>query len=386
MELIDYIIDQYEGSTKWNNDTAGNSSFRIQERHYVAIGKSSLIKQAKELEKENLLKIIWVKGYTNEDIEKVVYPLANMYSFYQLSNVQPKYEVVVKQLHTAMGYYSTLKSPWIRKYIEQEVLAPLEKGNYKKDYDRMLLQYQCLLGLDRLEAPIFKRVFSKRFLNNSKVFEKQLQSVIIGIARKYSDSIEDTMEDSDVLSQLYIEEYSQELHIKGSLLIELEEYKVDTGCYRYGTVLNTQTIKNAIILGNPQINKILTIENKANFAAEPYQEGTLIIFSHGYFSPIEREFLNRLKDILSEHTVTYLHSGDMDFGGVRIFQYIKNRIFPEIKPYRMDLETFNKYISFGESIEECTLEKLKRFEEPLLQNVINRIIETGLIIEQEAYL
>jgi hypothetical protein len=40
----------------------------------------------------------------------------------------------------------------------------------------------------------------------------------------------------------------------------------------------------------------------------------------------------------------------------------------------------------AEHIENEKLEKLKKCEEPLLQDVINRIIETGLVIEQEAYL
>ena len=251
--------------------------------------------------------------------------------------------------------------------------------------------YQCLSGLDQLEAPMYKRVFSKRFLNNSKTFEKEFQRSIISIARKYSNSGEDileydSMEDSDILNQLYIEEYSQELYVKGSLRIEVEGNLIDTGCFPYGTVLNTQTIKNAVILDNPHITKILTIENKANFTSESMEEGTLIIFSHGYFSPLEREFLKRLAENLSEQLVSYLHSGDMDFGGVCIFRYIKNRIFPELKPYRMDKDTFDKYISYGEPIEEVTLEKLKRIEEPMLQDLINAIIETGLVIEQEAYI
>lgn len=394
MTLIDLIIDQYERSSKWNNITSGNASFRIEEKHYKQLGKIELVSQANELEKEGLLKIRWVKGYYNVDIEKVEYPLIHMEHFYQLSNREPKYQIVSRQQQIVMNYYNMFKSSWIRKYVETEVLTRLEKGSYEQDEDKIHLLFQCLFGIDQLEAPIFKRVFSKRYLKNSKIFEKQLQTKIIGIAKKYSDEIDEEMEDSDILSQLYIEEYSQELNIKGSLLIEIEGNIIDTGFYRYGTVLNSQTLKNVSIADKQNIKKILTIENKANFEAEPYEEGTLIIFSHGYFTPLERNFLIQLKEKLKEkrneklidNPVKYYHSGDLDYGGVCIFKYIKNRIFPALKPYRMDKETFEKYQSFGESIEESTLEKLKKCEEPLLQEVMNRIIETGLVIEQEAYL
>lgn len=390
MKLLDFIIEQYERSSKWDNETSGNASFRIEEKHYKIIGKSALIEEAKELENSDLLKIRWVKGYYNIDIEKVEYPLSNMVYFYQISKRKPKYIAVAEQKDMVMKYYLTFKKPWIRSYIESEVLPKLEKGDYEKKPEKMEQLYQCLSGLDRLESPIFKRVFSKRYLNNSKVFEKELQKKIIGIARKYGDFVEDTMdysmEDSDVLNQLYIEEYSQELNIKGKLRIKVEGSLIDTGCFPYGTVLNSQTIKNAIILDNPQITKILTIENKANFTAEPMEEGTLIIFSHGYFSPLERNFLKELADNLSGQPVTYLHSGDLDFGGICIFRYIKKQIFPQVKPYRMDKDIFNKYKSFGEPIEEVKLEKLKKLEEPMLQELINLIIKTGLVIEQEAYL
>lgn len=391
MKLLDFIIDQYERSSKWNNGTSGNASFRIEEKHYKIAGKNTLISEAKDLENTGLLKIRWVKGYYNIDIEKVEYPLLNMEHFYRLTNRKPKYIVVEEQKKLVKEYLHTFKKPWIRNYIELEVLPKLDKGDYEKNLEKMEQFYQCLSGLDQLESPMFKRVFSKRYLNNSKAFEKELQKKIISIARRYADFADEAMEcyfmeDSDVLNQLYIEEYSQELYVKGKLQIEVEGSLVNTGYFPYGTVLNSQTIKNAVILDNPHITKIVTIENKANFIAEPMEEGTLILFSHGYFSPLERKFLKELAESLSEQPVTYLHSGDLDFGGICIFRYIKNRIFPQLKPYRMDKDTFVKYKSYGERMEEVTLEKLKRMEEPMLQDLIHVIIETGLVIEQEAYL
>lgn len=386
MKLIDLIIDQYERSSKWNNETSGNSSFRIEEKHYKQIGKDALIQQAKDLEAEHLLKIIWIRGYYNVDIEKVVYPLSHMEKFYQWANRKPKYKIVEEQRKMALKSLASIKSAWIKNYIESEILNALEKGRYESNEDKIGLLYNCLVGLDQLDAPVYKRAFSKRFLKNSKIFEEKLQEKVIRIARVYNDVVEETMEDTDVLSQLNIEEYSQELYIKGSLKLEVEGNFIDTGCFPYGTILNTQTLKKAHILDNPLIKKILTIENKANFMAEPYENGTLIIFSHGYFSPVEREFLIQLRDKLEGQQVTYLHSGDMDYGGVCIFRYIRNRIFPELKPYRMDIQTFDKYIGFGEPIKKSTLEKIKEVKEPLLQELIDRIVETELVIEQEAYL
>lgn len=386
MTLIDLMIDQYERSSKWNRDFTGNTSFRIEEKHYKSIGKNSLLQEAKKLEEDRLLKIRWVKGYYNEDIEKVEYPLAHIEYFYQLASRVPKYKLVEQKLNMVSVYYDQIKSSWIRLYTEEEIFIRLNKGTDNHEFEVLQELYQCLKALDQLESPIFKRVFSKKYLKNSKKFEKELQDKIIRIARKYHEDIEDMMEDTQVLSQLFIEEYAQELAVKGSIILEVSGSRVDTGVFPYGTVLNTQTLKNAVILNNQQITKVLSIENKANFLVEPFEEGTLIIFSHGYFTPVEREFLIKLRDKLSGQKVTYLHSGDLDYGGIRIFQHIRKRIFPKVQPYRMDAETFDRYISYGEPIEQGTLDKINRLDEPLLKPVIERIIDLNQVIEQEAFL
>ena len=70
---------------------------------------------------------------------------------------------------------------------------------------------------------------------------------------------------------------------------------------------------------------MITVENKANYESMPYEEGTLIIYSHGYFSPDERAFLIQLERVLSGiHTscgTAYLHTGDLDYGGVKTVSY-----------------------------------------------------------------
>lgn len=386
MRLINLFLDKYERSTKWNGIKEGNVSLRIEENDYKIIGKALLIKEAIELEQRDFIKIVWVKGYYNQDIEKVTYSLTDIQKFYELAERIPKYQLVEEQKNLALALTTKLRSSWIKDYISYEKIAALEKGNYDKDMDKLKLLYQCLEGLDKLELPVYKRVFSKRYLKNSKLFEKQLQSVIINIAKKYNPTVEEDMDDSEVLFQLSIEEYSQELNLKGCLELEVDGIRLNTGENHYGTVLNTQTLKNAKIMDTQLINKILTIENKANFVAQPYEKGTLILFFHGYFTPVERNFLIQLREKLEGQPVTYYHNGDLDYGGVRIFQYIKHRIFPELQPYKMDVETFNQYLNYGEPMEEELIDKLKKCKEPCLSGLIERIIETGMVIEQEVYL
>lgn len=54
--------------------------------------------------------------------------------------------------------------------------------------------------------------------------------------------------------------------------------------------------------------------------------------------------------------VQYFHSGDLDYGGIKIFQYIRKTIFPELEPLQMDVETYEAYQEFTEVIDPETLE------------------------------
>ena len=80
-----------------------------------------------------------------------------------------------------------------------------------------------------------------------------------------------------------------------------------------------------------------------------YDPEILYIYSHGYFSPLEREFLKKLQRVIEGKDVEVFHSGDMDYGGIRIFEYIQKHIFPGIKPLQMDVETYEKYEEYDEN-------------------------------------
>ena len=136
----------------------------------------------------------------------------------------------------------------------------------------------------------------------------------------------------------------------------------------------------------------------------PYEKGTLILFCHGFFSPLEREFLRELEGVLEQGTqdmeqfpgtekagkcaagVEYYHTGDLDYGGVRIFKHIREHVFPKLQPLFMDAVQFDRYLDYGTDMEPSSWEKLKNVEEPLLQQLIDRILTTKKVIEQEVFL
>lgn len=392
--LLHHILDQFEASAKWNQDFTGNKSFRIEEKHYKAITRAALIHEARTLEQENLIQIKWVTPH--HDIELVRYSNEQIPIFYERVHRTPKYRIVQEQkLQVREAIQAIPTCSWSTRYLET-LLNQLEKGKYKVTSEEQAIQsllLTCLIGLEQLQEPTYKRAFSKRYLGNSKTFEKELQKTILTIARKYHDEVEDSMEDHEVLSCLYLEEYAVELHIKGTLTIELNSHVLDMNMYPYGTILNSETLKRATIPDGQQIKKIITVENKANFMAIPFEEHTLILFTHGYFSPLEKRFLRTLNSkLMDSEACTYYHTGDLDYGGISIYHNIKKTLYPKLQPLNMAAGLLLQYNNITEPIKKETKDKLFQFynqkkeQVPELMELMEAILETNQVLEQEAFL
>ena len=415
------IIKSMErSSVDWKKDSCRTHRMDIQQKDYGADNRRrrAILEEAEKYEKAGyLVKCIWTSAKT--DIECIKYSDVQKELFYGIVGRVPKWKRVETYIAEFEERLERTSKIWIRSFY-QDVLEQLEKGKIpgeleqtytNDDYPREEemkyafartnaydLLFQCLDALNELESPVYKRVFSKKYFRDSKKFERELQKKVLPIVRKYGKDdpsiyLDDNMKEQELLPQILLEEYGATLNLKGNLRIALGEQELLLENWKYGCELNSDMLKKARILPEQRIRKIITVENKANFMSMPYEEGVLLIFSHGYPSPLERKFLSDLYQVLKGSEVAYYHTGDMDYGGVCIFRYIRTRIFPEVQPLRMDVQTYHDYykemgIPFGEN-EKGRIqiqEKLKQLKEPLLQPLIDEMAEVGIGVEQECFL
>ena len=402
--ILEKIVTQIESGTEsWRAESQGGKSLsnehgELYDKKHL---KSDVVQEAIQLQNRNLIQIDWVKGYRGSDIERIRYRLEEKAAFYILYQQEvdagflPKQEKVRLYQEFLKRQLSKVKKKWIREYYED--LLKRSENKRKADVFELLEQEKkyapCFLGLDEIEESIFKRIFSKKYLGNTKTFEKEMEGHIISAAKKFCPDVEREMDDTTILQQLFIEEYAQELSLKGELHFRIKEengsfQEINTGCYCFGTTLNSQTLEHAVLDQEQKIQKIVIFENKANYISAPYKAGVLYVFSHGYFSPKECRFLTELYQVLKKNGVSYFHSGDLDYGGIKIFQHIRRVIFPELQPLQMDVDTYESYQEFAEELETETLEKLKQVqdENPQIQELIRKLLETGKGIEQECFL
>lgn len=152
----------------------------------------------------------------------------------------------------------------------------------------------------------------------------------------------------------------------------------------YGTVLNAQTLEHAVPNLRNSVEKIIVIENKANYESMEYDPKVLYIFCHGYFSPKEVRFLQMLMKTAPEEIQCY-HWGDMDYGGIQIFLYNEKNIFPNLIPWKMDVPSYKAALEKEKGIKLCSKKqkKLEALNAGKLEVLKQCILENKMEIEQE---
>ena len=173
--LLQLLIEKIENSeNQWKPGANGWKSLSnkagnlYDDRKHL---KSDVVKAAKELEKTGLVKIEWVQGYREQDIQAIRYRQEDIPALYKLyrervdSDFCARAELVRKYQEEIQAELQVLRTPWIRAYYEK-LLQESESGRAKKAtlekaWKLFRKRRACWRGIDELEDPMYKRLFSK---------------------------------------------------------------------------------------------------------------------------------------------------------------------------------------------------------------------------------
>lgn len=395
------IIQRYESSNKSDNGLKeGNMSVNF--ASFKEYNKDSNYKYrihindvANELEDEGLIKIKWVSK--DNIIDRIVFNLKDIDIFYKLSEMTEKKDILIGIEAQLRIYDDCVTNYSIKQIFSDWKTHILKKHGIPKiieDKEKRELILNALKGIDELlknNDTIYERVFSKRYLGNSKVFEKQLRGTMISLLRKYFNEVDNNMDKDEVLKVVGIEKTTSELHLKGNIEFKLDGSSINLACFSYGVSLNSQTIKE-LKLQNYSFNKVISVENKANFNYLCAKEKeSLIVFTGGFYTPVQKRFLNSLyKQLINlDEYIRFYHWGDIDLGGINIYRNIKKFIFYNVKPYLMDVQIMEQNSSYWELIKDdkyiLKIEKLLEDDAiKELHDLIRFVIENKVTLEQES--
>lgn len=396
--VLNEIIQMIETGNNWKNEKTGNKTFKDFQKIYKKDNseKKNCLENLIQLQENNYVDVKWYQ-YKTEPIQ-MKFSLEKKNVFYEMAGITPKEQRIAEYSQWVQQKIIETQKGWMQNYYER-LLEALKKGkihkDLEKDYEPVYQtenaeMFHCLDELNRLDELTYVRVFSKKVFNNSKRFERMYKSKIISRMNEWGEEgfFKETPE-KDILRLMNLDDYSTTLSVKGALRVKLKDAEIDYGKFLYGCDITTKMLEEMEILEEQKIKKVITVENKANFVSMPMEKETLIIFTHGFLAPLECKVLKKLESILPKET-KYYHTGDLDLGGIRIFKFIKNKIFPNLEPMNMDVITYQKYLLYGETLEVKDLEdywkKVEKERSEPFEELVDKILEHRIVIEQEAFL
>lgn len=360
--------------------TSANVRDTIREMMETVGGRADFISQVNELEREGFITV--ERTNVNTEIKKITFAVKEMDRLCDYEGVVNWRKLIEEKKAYLSDQIENAGCEWLANY-EMDVYRRLLNGTLDKNVmDENI--FKILSAIVALEKDVWKRKFSSDILKNSKTFEDVYQDKIITILRKYSDKADESMTADEVLMEHGIVTYSQNLQFKGGITYNVGGADMDTSVQIYGTVLNAQTLSHASLVSLNAVKRIMTIENQANYEQMTFQPDVLYIYTHGFLSPKERRFLDQIEQA-ADSTVEFYHWSDLDYGGIRIFQFMKQNVFRRVKPYKMDRVTYDRVNRLGEGsvLEEEKRRKLEKLYCEELEELKQCILANGKEYEQE---
>ncbi|MBU9723152.1 Wadjet anti-phage system protein JetD domain-containing protein [Bacillus alkalicola] len=356
-----------------------------------------------ELQDQNIIEVKWPKFKEGEEIDKVYLNYEAIEKAYQLAAIIPKKQKLIN-IKSILLPLSDHPWEWVRKFwshynvaLSNNQTAGLEIDD-SKGYEDLV---KTLLFLPKMDEGTMKRVLSHNLFNDTKYFERNVQGRLVSIYKRFGSVNMET--DIEYLDAIGIVENPQITLVSGPLEFRSNNLTVNVAELPGGIGLTFDTIKELEI---QEINAkaILLIENLTayhEFLSGKIKEETLgksvftnadqilAIYTGGYPHHALRKLLYKLKELRSEIPEVY-HWGDIDYGGILIFEHLRRNYFDSLKPLFMDEYIYSQYLEYGIQFSVEYADKLtallKDDSYSFWHQLIKSILRNKIKLEQESLL
>lgn len=404
-EVLNELIDKYENSNHYKKGTSNRKIYKNLYKDYAEYDREiheEYNKAVLFLKEKNIVDFQFEKGTCEKIIDKVWLNAENVDSAYTLIGRESKSNFVNIRKKIIEDTLYRVNTEWIREYLLDNInyinKNKSVKDQFKKDIDFVKGLIKILIRIDSIKNMEPVRVFSFKCFNNTKTFEKQYQSSIISIAKKYEPVInavnselkDSKISDIEILEQIGIIAKPELYEFCGNCKVKFKNGIVDFSPLISGAGLVSISVNDIIDVEYSDIEKIIFIENRTNY----YQyilnksKDEFVIFHGGFYSPVKgmlfRKFVENTKGI------NKYFWGDIDRGGFEMFLRLKENIVDELKPMNMGITEYYNYVENGLQRDSKYLKNISELIENdkfhIFNDVIKAIVKSGKTVEQESFL
>jgi len=201
-------------------------------------------------------------------------------------------------------------------------------------------EFFTLLGsISRQEAQgLDARTFSQKATNDTKAFDRHASrlAAVLGVRIGQPGAAPDV-----VWAHIGLERFSHPVHLRGPVVVEGATGSLVDGRAKPFASIHPEMLSQLSVFEQPRA--ILTIENYASFNRQvrEIEDGSLVVYTGGFPAAGVVELLSKvLMTVPAE--VPFLHWGDVDAGGVRIFRYLEENLPRGPRPHLMTKELAEK--------------------------------------------
>ena len=405
--ILSRLLDKFENSKHLSEP--GTSRRRVmlrvdkkelpEYRYEDATIRDAYNETARMLEAKQMVQLEWVKG--RPLLSAIVLNLEQVILCYtELGRVHPK----TRANHIAAlisGSLEGVSIPWIVAWKEDicsDAVEHLKTPNFCKSDDTLLHDLlRSFREYATLPGSITMRAFSSKCFSDTKFFERNIRDLFLKIAKKYDKALalaceETLLGEKEQLAFLGIYARPEHYELAGNCLIRTKQGELDLNASgRCGLALPSTLIDSITEFEMSAIDCVTFIENKTNYdeyiSAEK-QSGELVIYHGGFLSPQKRRLFTLIANGV-DAKLNVRFWADIDKGGFQMFQHLQELI-PALVPMRMSGEFVDKFHEHGLARSKEYLSALKtdlnNGKYLLFQDAIERILNFGVTIEQEAFL
>lgn len=355
---------------------------------------------ARNLEKDGLLALEWVKG--KPVLCRVILNLERVLSCYERVGRHHPRILAEQVVQMAEETLPEVQTPWILAWKEALCKNARTDGQVpgycKKELGKFAHLLSALRLFDTLNGQtITMRAFSSKCYQDTKYFERNVRELFLRIALKYDPELREANENQELgvreqLAFLGIYARPEHYELAGDVSIRTGAGEISVAAAApYGLAIPSTLVAEIESMDLSRINRVTFIENKTNYDAYILTEAAadeLVVYHGGFLSPKKRAFFAKMAaGIPVQAQVAFW--GDIDLGGFRMFVQLKGLI-ERLTPMRMSGEEVSAYWQNGLWRAEEYLDRLKNVaEQPeyrVFASAVQKILEYRVTIEQECFL
>lgn len=391
--ILNSLVDRYEKSKLYSDANKQNQSvsYPFNKQHLPEyFDDESMVYEKinhsmQKLEAWHFISIKWKNKRAGHIIDKVILNLQQLEAIYHYLKRHLKKELEQNNYQILEQYKARhqVLTAFIQ-YIESRMRSNLSVKKYFDLEDTSYLN-QLLAALEGIlinEEECYIRELSMSLFNDSKVIE-QMETRLGSIITEFSIStMPETSE--EVLAEFNIYKNPSYIMLKGEGEIQLRNSRFDLADLPHGIGINSKDLDALYFLKNEGVKKLITIENLTVFNRFN-EEGAVILYLGGYHNRARRQMIQSFYEVYPH--ITYYHWGDIDCGGMRIFNDLVQKTQVPFKPLNMDLTILKIYQSFCKPLtsrDGMTLKAMKAQEDYFIFNeVIDYMLQENIKLEQE---